>query len=145
MIVVPLLNSSISILVLRCSCVSFLALNGKYLASVRKFWYGFFLVNEFIWFDAFFFVAKNTQQLAKWLQSYDPHHTHFFKWPSRVIFPIISVRCFGVMQHPRCSSLSAIHLSLNGESASKITIPDPFDRCATNLIAINNCPDKVTT
>jgi hypothetical protein len=34
---------------------------------------------------------------------------------------------------------------LNGESASTITIPDPSNRCATNLIAINNCPDKVTT
>jgi hypothetical protein len=42
MLVVPLLNSSISILVLCCSCVSFLALNGKYLALVQKFRYCFF-------------------------------------------------------------------------------------------------------
>jgi hypothetical protein len=48
------------------------------------------------------------------------------------------------MQRARCSSLSAIHLSLNGESALTIIIPDPSDCCAANLIAINNCPDKVT-
>ena len=79
MLVVPLLNSSISILVLRCSCVSFLASNGKYLALVRKFRYGIFWVNEFIWFNAFFFVAKNTQQLAKWLRSYHPYHNLLFE------------------------------------------------------------------
>jgi hypothetical protein len=30
---------------------------------------------------------------------------------------------------------------LNGESASTITIPDPSNCCAANLIVINNCPD----
>ncbi len=87
MLVVPLLNSSISILVLCCSCVSFLASNGKYLASVRKFRYGFFWVNELIIFDAFFFVAKNTQQLAKRLQSYHPYHTRFFEMTLKSYLP----------------------------------------------------------
>ncbi len=69
----------------------------------------------------------------------------FLKWPSRVIFPIISVHYFGVIQRARCSSHFAIHLSLNGESASTITKPDPSNHCGINLTAINNCPDKVTT
>ncbi len=97
MLVVLLLNSSISILVLRCSCVSYIASNGNVFWISKEMQYGSFWVNEFIWFDAFFFVAQNNQQIAKWLRSYPPYHTLFLKWPSTVIFPMISKLSFGVM------------------------------------------------
>ncbi len=50
-----------------------------YFTSVWKWRYGSFWVNEFIWFDAFFFVAKNNQKNTMWLRRYPPYRTLFFE------------------------------------------------------------------
>jgi hypothetical protein len=66
MLVVPVMSSSISILVLCCSCVSFIASNGNVSCiGMEMPIQAFSNISEFTRFDPFLFVAKNNQQIAK--------------------------------------------------------------------------------
>ncbi len=81
-LVVPVINSSISILVFCHSCVSCIASNRNVSCMGTEMPIRLISnTNKFTWFDSFLFVANYNQQIAKWLRGYSPHCTLFVNDP----------------------------------------------------------------